>query len=173
MTFTGITRRSAVATLAAVVGTAGLPALAQPKKGGVLNIAITGEPPTLDAHHSTAFITQSVGWHIYEGLFTLDSKYNAVPMLAESVAFDEKRNTYVIRLRPNVPFHDGSILSADDVIASLGRWGRKSNYGRLMFKNVVELRKVDDLTVPGCSDDAGVPEPAGRDLSEERHREIR
>ena len=136
------------AALAASMGAAGLPAGAQqPKQGGVLNIAITGEPPTLDAHHSTAFITQSVGWHIYEGLFTLDSKYNAVPMLAESVAFDEKRNTYVIKLRANVPFHDGSILNADDVVASLGRWGRKSNYGRLMFKNVVELRKVDDLTV--------------------------
>lgn len=147
MKFGGITRRSAVAGLAVALGGANLPALAKPKSGGVLNVAITGEPPTLDAHHSTAFITQSVGWHIYEGLFTLDGKFNAVPMLAESATFDEKRNTYVIRLRADVPFHDGSILSADDVVASLERWGRKSNYGRMMFANVSALRKVDGLTV--------------------------
>lgn len=115
--------------------------------GGTLNVAITGEPPTLDAHHSTAFITQSIGWHIFEGLFTLDSEYNAVPMLAESYEFDEGRNTYIIKIRANVPFHDGTILDADDVIASLERWGRKSNYGRMMFENVVELRKTDDLTI--------------------------
>ena len=147
MEFGKITRRAAVAGLAATFGVAGLPAFAQAKKGGVLNVAITGEPPTLDAHHSTAFIAQSVGWHIYEGLFTLDGKYNAVPMLAESVAFDEGRKTYVIKLRANVPFHDGSILNADDVVASLERWGRKSNYGRMMFTNVIGLKKVDGLTV--------------------------
>ena len=119
----------------------------EPVKGGTLNVAITGEPPTLDAHHSTAFITQSVGWHIYEGLFTLDKNYNAVPMLAESFEFDQGRNTYIIKIRANVSFHDGSILSADDVIASIERWGRKSNYGRLMYKNVVGVHKSGDLTI--------------------------
>jgi peptide/nickel transport system substrate-binding protein len=138
----------AVAALAAsLVALAPAVSAQEPVKGGTLNVAITGEPPTLDAHHSTAFITQSVGWHIYEGLFTLDKNYNAVPMLAESFEFDQGRNTYVIKIRPNVSFHDGSILSADDVIASIERWGRKSNYGRLMYKNVVEVHKTGDLTI--------------------------
>ena len=137
---TTICRFSAMIGIAATAWTVPQAAWAQEPSGGTLNIAITGEPPTLDAHQSTAFITQSIGWHIYEGLFTLDSNYDAVPMLAESYEFDEDRNTYVIDIRADVPFHDGTILDADDVIASLERWGDKSNYGRMMFDNVVELR---------------------------------
>ena len=140
-------RFSAVIGLAATVWAVPQAVWAQAVSGETLNIAIIGEPPTLDAHQSTAFITQSIGWHIYEGLFTLDADYDAVPMLAESYAFDEDRNTYVIDIRAGVPFHDGTILDADDVIASLERWGGKSNYGRLMFDNVVELRKTGDLTI--------------------------
>ena len=138
---------SAVIGLAAMVWAVPQAAWTQEASGGTLNIAIIGEPPTLDAHQSTAFITQSIGWHIYEGLFTLDANFDAVPMLAESYEFDEARNTYVIDIRADVPFHDGTLLDADDVIASLERWSNKSNYGRLMFDNVVELRKTGDLTI--------------------------
>jgi peptide/nickel transport system substrate-binding protein len=117
------------------------------QKGGTLKVAITGEPPTLDSHMSTAFLAQQVGWHIFEGLFTLDKDYNAVPMLAKDYEYDEARKTYVINLREGVKFHNGKVLSSDDVIASLQRWGEKSNYGAIMFNNVKELRKVNDLTI--------------------------
>lgn len=147
MTMTTLHRRMAAAGLMISAAALPLAANAQEAGGGTLNVAITGEPPTLDAHQSTAFITQSIGWHVYEGLFTLDANYDAVPMLAESYEFDEERNTYVIDIRADVPFHDGSTLDADDVIASLERWGTRSNYGRMMFDNVVELRKTDDLTI--------------------------
>ena len=63
------------------------PALAQeqaPRMGGVLKIAMIGEPPSLDLHTTTATITQQITWHVYEGLFTYDKSFTPIPMLAES-----------------------------------------------------------------------------------------
>jgi peptide/nickel transport system substrate-binding protein len=59
------------------------------KRGGTLTIATIGEPPTLDVHVATAYQVQQVGWHIFEGLFTLDDNYNATPMLAKDYSYDE------------------------------------------------------------------------------------
>jgi peptide/nickel transport system substrate-binding protein len=36
--------------------------------GGVLKVAIIGEPPSLDAHHTTASLTYDVTSHLYEPL---------------------------------------------------------------------------------------------------------
>jgi peptide/nickel transport system substrate-binding protein len=57
------------------------PATAQ-KKGGVLKVGNLGEPPTLDAHWTTATITEVLTNHIYEGLYSLDAKAQPIPMLA-------------------------------------------------------------------------------------------
>ncbi|MUG70642.1 ABC transporter substrate-binding protein [Paenibacillus validus] len=125
----------------------GTNAAGEPKMGGTLKVATTGEPPTLDPTQTTAYSAQEIGWHIYEGLFTIDENYNATPMLAKDYVFDEAKNTYTIHLREGIKFHNGKQLSADDVVASLNRWGKKANYGKILFQNLQELKKVDDLTI--------------------------
>ena len=119
----------------------------EPKKGGVLKVAITGEPPTLDSQYSTAYLASYISWHIFEGLFTVDENYNPVPMLAKDYDFDDRNKTYTIHLREGVKFHNGKTLTSDDVIASLNRWGKLSNYGRLLYKNVKEVKKTNDYTI--------------------------
>src|SRR5213080_2888081 len=64
-------RAIAVVSLALLALTA-LDAEAQ-KKGGALRVGILGEPPSLDVHWTTATITETLGNHIYEGLYTLDA----------------------------------------------------------------------------------------------------
>ena len=59
-------------------------ALAQ-KKGGVVRIANLGEPPTLDAHWTTATLTEVLTNHLYEGLYALDEGTARFPMLAEAL----------------------------------------------------------------------------------------
>jgi len=60
------------------------PGFAQtPKKGGVIRVGLLGEPPALDAHWTTAVITEVLTNHLYEGLYTLDEEYRPIPMLAE------------------------------------------------------------------------------------------
>jgi peptide/nickel transport system substrate-binding protein len=122
------------------------PAAAQ-KKGGVLRVGNLGEPPALDAHWTTASITETLTNHIYEGLFSLDRDNKPIPMLAESAPVSKDGLTYTFKLRAGVKFHNGKEMTSDDVVASLNRWGKQSIYGKALYAQVAELRAVDPLTV--------------------------
>src|SRR2546428_10237959 len=121
---------TALAT-AAVVGVAD----AQ-KRGGVLRVGNLGEPPGLDAHWTTASITETLTNHIYEGLYTLGDDKRPIPMLAESHAVSKDGLTYTFKLRRGVTFHNGKEMTADDVVASLKRWSQQSVYGKALFTQV-------------------------------------
>ena len=70
-----------------LLGVAILPVLAlgiaadaqAPRKGGVLRVGNLGEPPTLDAHWTTATLTEVLTNHLYEGLYALDEGYRPDP----------------------------------------------------------------------------------------------
>ena len=87
----------ALASLALVAGTA-LTAEAQ-KKGGILRVGNLGEPPALDAHWTTASITEMLTNHIYEGLYSLDGNNRPIPMLAESHTVSKDGLVYTFKLR--------------------------------------------------------------------------
>src|SRR5215831_10712874 len=88
-----------------------------PKKGGVLRIGNLGEPPTLDAHWTTATLAEVLTNHLYEGLYTLDEGYRPIPMLAEGMPVVSKDQlTYTVKLRAGVKFHNGKEMTADDVV---------------------------------------------------------
>lgn len=123
------------------------PADAQPKKGGVLRVALIGEPPTLDPHSTTAVITREIGINMLETLFTLDAKYQPVPLVAEGAEPLDGAKRYVIRLRRGVRFHNGKELTAADVVASLQRWGKLSSPGKALFKTVEAIEARDPATV--------------------------
>ena len=118
-----------------------------PRAGGILKVAIIGEPPALDAHWTTASLTYDVTSHLYEPLFALDDKYAVIPMLAEGHAVGDGGKLYTIRLRRGVPFHNGKELSAEDVVASLTRWSKLATVGKLLFKSVQSLQAKDRYTV--------------------------
>src|SRR2546427_954075 len=106
------------------------------RKGGVLRVGMIGEPPTLDAHATTATITREITANIYEGLYALDAKYQPVPLLAEGHDVGDGGKRYTIRLRKDVKFHNGKALTSADVVASLKRWGALATTGKALFKNV-------------------------------------
>ena len=62
--------------------TAASPALAQ-KKGGDVVIAMTGAPPSLDPHATSAQVARNVNLHIFETLYARDEGARPVPDLAE------------------------------------------------------------------------------------------
>ena len=85
----------AVVTVLLVAVGAARPADAQ-SKGGVLRVGNLGEPPALDAHWTTASITETLTNHIYEGLYSLDSTNRPIPMLAESHTVSKDGLTYTL-----------------------------------------------------------------------------
>ncbi|HEY2991723.1 MAG TPA: ABC transporter substrate-binding protein [Methylomirabilota bacterium] len=139
---------AAVAGLAALLLTAiPVPAQETPRAGGVLKAAMIGEPPTLDAHLTTATITYNVMWHVYETVYALDRNYEPAPMLAEGHTVSDDGRRYTIALRRGVKFHNGKELTAADVVASLTRWGRLQTSGKAIWKNVEGLEARDPYTV--------------------------
>jgi peptide/nickel transport system substrate-binding protein len=142
--------RLIAAVLALVIlalGAAPAGAQDQPRMGGVLKAAMIGEPPTLDLHTTTAVIVQQITWHVYEGLYTYDKSYNAVPLLVDSHAVGDSGRTYTFKLRRGVKFHNGKELTAADVVASLKRWGRLATPGKQFWRNVEGVEAKDPSTV--------------------------
>jgi peptide/nickel transport system substrate-binding protein len=120
---------------------------AEPVRGGVIHVATNAEPGTLDWQSSTATATRLVAWHFAEGLFALDRDYEVRPLLAQGYTVSSDGLRYTIRLRTGITFHNGQPMRADDVIASLERWGKLSTGGRETFKFIRQIRKVDDATI--------------------------
>src|SRR6218665_1519056 len=118
------------------------------EKGGVINVATIGEPPTLDPMSSTADLVGIVTQHIFETLYTFDGKWNVTPLLAESlpeVSADGK--TYTIKLRTGIKFHDNSDMTSDDVVASLTRWTKIASRGKQVAGFIETITATDPATV--------------------------
>lgn len=137
-----LSRRHAVALALVVGGTAlvSIGAQAQTLSKSPLNLAMIGEPPSLDPMASTADLVTTIMQHVYEPLYTFDANSKIIPMLAESlpkVSADGKR--YSITLRKGVQLHNGRELNAEDVLASLKRWMEMSPRGNSVSKEVADL----------------------------------
>ena len=122
--------------LLGAAASAALPALlpiwrARAQSGSVLNIATTGDPGPLDPTPVTSDLLSEITQLFYETLYIFAPDFSIAPLLAASLPdISEDGKRYVIKLRSGVPFHDGSTMNADDVVASLQRWGRLSPRGR-------------------------------------------
>jgi peptide/nickel transport system substrate-binding protein len=66
--------------------------------------------------------TDGVIAHIVEGLVAFRDDTSVGPMLAESWTVSDAGRVYTFHLRQGVKFHNGAVMSADDVVWSLKRW---------------------------------------------------
>jgi peptide/nickel transport system substrate-binding protein len=117
-----LSRRLGVACLLAAA-LAAAPAFAQ-KRGGDVVVAQQAQPPTLDAMTTSSQASRNINLHIYEGLFARNEKGDTIPDLAESYSVSPDSLTYTIKLRKGVKFHNGQVMTAADVKASLERYAK-------------------------------------------------
>jgi peptide/nickel transport system substrate-binding protein len=123
-------------------------ALADPVKGGVIDVATIGEPPTLDPMASTADLVGIISQHIFETLYTFDKNWAVTPLLAASLPeLSDGGRVYTIKLRTGVKFHDGSVMTSKDVVASLNRWEKIASRGKQAATNITSIEAVGDDAV--------------------------
>jgi peptide/nickel transport system substrate-binding protein len=117
------------------------------RRGGALRIAEIGEPLTLDTVATTADLTSTITLPVFEELFAFDANWRIQPFLASSYTVSKDGLTYAFTLRKNVQFHNGKEMTADDVVASLNRWGRVSPRGPSVYKQVASVQASGADTV--------------------------
>src|SRR6218665_3266337 len=118
------------------------------EKGGVINVATIGEPPTLDPMASTADLGGIVTQHMFETLYTFDAQWGSTPLLAAALpTISADGKSYSIPLRTGIKFHDGSVMTSADVVASLERWTRIATRGKQAAEVITAIAATDDATV--------------------------
>lgn len=83
--------------------------------GGVLRIGIDVDAGTLDPRLARDTTARRVIEQVYDGLIDLDTGLRATPALAESWT-EVSPTVWVFKLRKGVRFHDGTPLTAEDVV---------------------------------------------------------
>ena len=126
-----------------------LPSLrAGAQSNSVLNIATSGDPGPLDPTPVTSDLLSEITQLFYETLYIFGPDYSIAPLLAaELPEISDGGKRYVIKLRNGVPYHDGTTMNADDVVASLQRWGRLSPRGRTPWAFLDSISAKDPSTV--------------------------
>jgi peptide/nickel transport system substrate-binding protein len=124
-----------------------------PKKGGDLKVGIVGgsAKDTLNGLAATTEPDICIQTQLYDSLMGWDQDYQLVYHLAEEVSGNEDASVWTIRLKPDLTWHDGKPVTADDVVYTFQLITDPNNplagaasLGGLVPKNIV---KVDDKTV--------------------------
>ena len=95
----------------------------QPRRGGILQVALAGDPPSLDVHQEQTFMVAQPMGPVCNNLIHFDPhKYpEIIGDLAKSWTVSDDHLTYTFTLHEGVKFHDGSELTSADVKASWDR----------------------------------------------------
>lgn len=123
-----------------------------PKRGGILKYVVPAEPPSFDGHRETTFALIHPIAPFYSVLIRVDpeapnSGKFVCDVCTEMPEPADGGKTYTFKIRKDVKFHDGTAMTAKDVLAT---------YQRIIFppKGVSSARKaqysmVESVTAPG------------------------
>src|SRR5699024_1370433 len=112
-----------------------------------LTVAYPQEPSNLDPVVSTEVPATEPMRNVFETLITQNEKGERTPMLAESFEQSKDNKEVTFKLRDGVKFHDGSVMDADDVVASMQRWLENSSAAQYSFKDATFEKKSDTEVV--------------------------
>lgn len=111
-----------------------------------LRWANQGDPQTMDPHSQNESLTNMVNGQIYERLTSRNARLGLVPGLAEQWT-QTGPLSWRFKLRAGVKFHDGTPLTADDVVFSIQRAKEPTSQIAVYANAVGTPKRVDELTV--------------------------
>jgi peptide/nickel transport system substrate-binding protein len=122
-------RRGVLRILGLCIGLACV--LPRAQAGGNLNVVLESEVVFLDPYTTTANITRTFGFLMYDTLFATDHAGAVHPQMVGGMQVSDDKLTYGFTLRDGLKFHDGAPVTGADVVASLKRWAPRDGLGRL------------------------------------------
>ncbi|MCO6386968.1 ABC transporter substrate-binding protein [Aliihoeflea sp. 40Bstr573] len=137
--------------------------LASPVAAQSANEIVWGDllPAALDNHVALDQPSQMVMLNVYDGLFRyIGNPPDLQPWLVEDYTGSEDGLTWEFTLKPDVKFHDGSVMTAEDVVYSFHRVLGLNKGAAGTFTPILKpenITAVDDLTVRFVLDSAYAP----------------
>jgi peptide/nickel transport system substrate-binding protein len=143
-----MTRRGLGAMTAALAASIAFMPMTLAQATTTADLAMVGEPQSLDPMATTADLVGTIMQHVYEPLYTFDANWATQPMLAETQPeISADGLTYTIPLRKGVTLHNGRELDSGDVVASLERWLAMTPRGKGLAGSIESLTATDAHTV--------------------------
>ena len=97
---------------------------------------------SMNPYESTDFTNRALFPLVYQGLFSVDDKYNVVPILCKKYVTNKDMTVHTFYLE-YATFSDGTLLTGEDVVASLQTAQAGAAYsGR--FSQIKSIRLADD-----------------------------
>jgi peptide/nickel transport system substrate-binding protein len=116
-------------------------------RGADLRIGVAADVTSMDPHFLNLQPNVNVSWHVFDALTHVNEDARLIPGLAESWRAVDPL-TWEFRLRRGVRFHDGTDLTAEDVVFSIERTFQVPNgQFRPFTQRIVGKRIVDAHTL--------------------------
>jgi peptide/nickel transport system substrate-binding protein len=123
-------------------------ALTSAASAETLRWARVGDALTMDPHSQNEGPTHTLNHHIYETLVGRADDGTLLPRLATEWGISEEDDSvWVFKIREGVKFHDGTAMTAEDVVFSLDRARTPPSGMAALHAAVEEVTAVDDTTV--------------------------
>lgn len=120
----------------------------QPARGGVYTEGIVGQATNFNPIYATTDVDHAVSRLVFANLFDYDGDNKLRPVLAESLNVNETAEKYTVNLKPDLKWHDGEDLNADDVIFTIETIRDPNAQSKLRTNwEGVSVEKIDDLTL--------------------------
>lgn len=100
----------------------------------------------LDPIISTAWITRTHAFMIYDTLLATDANFKIQPQMAEKWVVSDDGKTYTFTLRDGLKWHDGVPVKPEDCIASFKRWAQLDGMGQVLLPMVAGMKVIDGKT---------------------------
>ncbi|MFC0385664.1 ABC transporter substrate-binding protein [Muricoccus vinaceus] len=145
-----VPRRALMRAGAATLAAAGMPFLARPAQAaGTLTLVLESEVVILDPYATTAAITRTFGYHVWDTLFAMAENGEIRPQMVRDHTASPDGLTWTFTLRDGLKFHDGAPVTAADCVASLNRWMPRDPLGRMLQAVVasIEPRGADSFAI--------------------------
>lgn len=124
----------------------------QPRTGGILRPVGQGDPATLDLHQSVSVVTTGPAAPMFNGLLQMNPHEDGeiIPDLAIALPEQPDEQTYVFKIPPDVHFHNGSIVTAEDVKANY-EWMINPPEGKTSTRQTILESVIDSIEIPNAT----------------------
>lgn len=136
-------RRAVIAMLGVTPLLSMSPGAAQEK---TLRVVMHSDLRMLDPVLSSTYIVRNHGYMVYDTLFAMDEAFEIRPQMVESWRTSEDTLVTTITLREGLTWHDGTMVTSEDCIASLKRWSARDPIGQKLANSLREYRAIDERT---------------------------